>query len=84
MKQTNISIFVPHSGCPHKCTFCDQRQISGTQKPPSPDEVRLTLEEQLPHLRERGMKAEIERAKQRRCPIRYFTEQCDERKEALS
>ena len=31
-----------------------------------------------------GMKAEIERAKQRRCPIRYFTEQCDERKEALS
>ncbi len=32
----------------------------------------------------RGMKAEIERAKQRRCPIRYFTEQCDERREALS
>ena len=31
-----------------------------------------------------GMAAEIERAKQRRCPIRYFTEQCDERKEALS
>ena len=31
-----------------------------------------------------GMKAEIERAKQRRCRIRYFTERCEERKEALS
>ena len=27
-----------------------------------------------------GMAAEIERAKQRRCPIRYFTERCEERK----
>ena len=31
-----------------------------------------------------GMKAEIERAKQRRCRIRYFTERCEERREALS
>ena len=59
MKQTNISIFVPHNGCPHRCSFCDQRQISGSQKAPAPDEVRQTLEEQLPHLRERGMTAEI-------------------------
>ena len=25
----NISLFVPHAGCPHRCTFCDQRAISG-------------------------------------------------------
>ncbi len=25
----NIPIFIPHVGCPHRCTFCDQRQISG-------------------------------------------------------
>ncbi len=59
MKQTNISVFVPHNGCPHRCTFCDQRSISGVPKAPTADEVRHTLAEQLPHLRERGMTAEI-------------------------
>ena len=59
MKQTNISVFVPHNGCPHRCTFCDQRSISGVPKAPTADEVRHTLGEQLPHLRERGMTAEI-------------------------
>ncbi len=59
MKQTNISVFVPHNGCPHRCTFCDQRSISGVVKAPTADEVRQTLAEQLPHLREREMTAEI-------------------------
>ena len=27
-------------GCPHTCSFCDQRSISGSQKPPSPEQVR--------------------------------------------
>lgn len=40
MKHANISIFVPHIGCPHRCSFCDQRTISGTQKAPSGDDVR--------------------------------------------
>lgn len=40
MKHANISVFVPHIGCPHRCSFCDQRTISGTQKAPSGDEVR--------------------------------------------
>ena len=59
MKQTNISVFVPHNGCPHRCTFCDQRTISGETKAPSADEVRALLAEQLPSLRERGMTAEV-------------------------
>ncbi|MBR0063154.1 MAG: radical SAM protein [Oscillospiraceae bacterium] len=58
MKQTNISVFVPHIGCPHRCTFCDQRTISGEVKAPTADDVRKTLAEQLPSLRERGMTAE--------------------------
>ena len=59
MKQTNISVFVPHYGCPHRCTFCDQRSISGTQAPPSADEVRELLGGQVNTLRKNGMCAEI-------------------------
>ncbi len=40
MKHANISIFVPHIGCHHRCSFCDQRTISGTQKAPSGNDVR--------------------------------------------
>ncbi len=40
MKHSNISIFVPHLGCKQMCAFCNQKTISGTQKAPTPDEVR--------------------------------------------
>ena len=59
MKQTNISIFIPHYGCPNRCSFCDQRFISGAEKPPSHEEVRTLLSQQQPVLRDRNMKAEI-------------------------
>ena len=29
MSHSNISIFVPHKGCPNDCSFCNQRAISG-------------------------------------------------------
>lgn len=28
-RHINIPIFVPHFGCPHQCSFCNQRSISG-------------------------------------------------------
>ncbi len=59
MKKTNVSIFVPHAGCPHRCSFCDQRTISGSGKAPDAGEVFELLKEQAPHLEERGMVAEI-------------------------
>ncbi len=59
MKQTNISIFIPHIGCPHRCSFCDQKSISGEQKAPTSDEVRILLSEQAEHLKRRDMCAEI-------------------------
>lgn len=59
MRQTNISVFVPHNGCPHRCTFCDQRSISGTPKAPLPEEVAAILTEQLPVLRKSDTRAEI-------------------------
>ena len=40
MKHSNISVFIPHIGCPMMCSFCNQRTISGTQKAPSGEEVR--------------------------------------------
>lgn len=58
-KKTNVSIFIPHIGCPHRCSFCDQRSISGTAKPPSAADVSRVLEEQAGHLQERGFTAEI-------------------------
>ncbi len=39
MKHSNIAIFIPHSGCPHQCSFCNQRTISGQASSPSPEEV---------------------------------------------
>lgn len=31
MKHNNISIFIPHYGCPNMCSFCNQKSISGKQ-----------------------------------------------------
>ena len=36
---SNISIFVPHVGCPHKCAFCDQNAITGKEKLPHKEDV---------------------------------------------
>ena len=42
-----IPVFVPHLGCPNDCVFCNQRKISGTQKPAEPADVRIAVEEGL-------------------------------------
>ena len=44
MKHANISLFVPHQGCPHQCSFCNQKTISGSVKDLTPEEVREALE----------------------------------------
>lgn len=46
-------------GCPQRCSFCDQKSISGTKKAPAPEEVFAVLEEQAPRLSEKGMTAQI-------------------------
>lgn len=38
MKHVNVGLFVPHEGCPHTCSFCNQRTISGSSS-------RLTKED---------------------------------------
>lgn len=52
MKHSNISIFIPHIGCPHMCSFCDQRTISGAQHIPTGDEVREICEKALGEVRD--------------------------------
>ena len=47
-KHKNLSVFVPHAGCPNQCSFCDQRSISGTQNPPTAQEVTEICDRYLP------------------------------------
>ena len=45
MSHANISVFVPHLGCPYRCSFCGQNTITGTEKQPHAEDVeRAVLE----------------------------------------
>lgn len=50
MKHSNISIFIPHNGCPNQCSFCNQHTISGAQKQPSAEDVTKLLKSACPAL----------------------------------
>lgn len=43
MSHANISIFVPHKGCPNDCSFCNQRTISGQTVPATPEDVARAI-----------------------------------------
>lgn len=43
MKKGNVSVFIPHIGCPCRCSFCDQKAISGEAKAPTAGEVDSLL-----------------------------------------
>lgn len=44
MSHSNISIFVPHKGCPNDCSFCNQRAISGQMTSATPEDVEDAVE----------------------------------------
>ena len=46
-KHANLSIFVPHIGCPHKCSFCNQNTITGQTFIPHAKDVIETCEKAL-------------------------------------
>lgn len=47
LKHGNLAVFVPHIGCPHRCSFCDQRVISGEEKAPTPQDVTALCQSAL-------------------------------------
>lgn len=52
MSHSNISIFVPHVGCPHKCAFCDQRTITGKQDIPRASDVQRICRQAIEQIRD--------------------------------
>ncbi len=56
MKKGNISIFVPHNGCPQQCSFCNQKTITGKQSQPTADDVEQAI---LTALKRKGYVYEI-------------------------
>lgn len=59
--RANIAVFIPHTGCPHQCSFCNQRTITGKSGKEAiiPEKLGCIIEEQAVSLRKQGRKAEI-------------------------
>lgn len=58
-KHANISFFVTHQGCTHRCSFCDQRSITGQTSLPDADTVRTTVMSALENTKFTGEEREI-------------------------
>ncbi len=43
MKHINIALFVVHKGCPHTCSFCNQRSISGFTKELTSEDIHSAV-----------------------------------------
>ena len=43
----SIALFIPHLGCRHKCTFCNQNAIAASSKMPTAEDVENAVEEAL-------------------------------------
>ena len=59
MKKGNIALFIPHAGCPHQCSFCNQKQITGVQREISAQDVCRAVETALAKGRPEGWEYEI-------------------------
>ncbi len=59
MKHSNLAFFVPHLGCPQRCSFCDQNAITGGAKPPTPFEVAETCAKAAKELGDRVQNTQI-------------------------
>lgn len=47
MSHSNISIFIPHIGCPCRCSFCNQVYITGHNEMPTENDINNAVETAL-------------------------------------
>lgn len=47
MKHINVALFVPDEGCPHRCSFCNQKTISGKTKRLTVNDIDSAVETAL-------------------------------------
>ncbi|MFU0833473.1 MAG: Radical SAM core domain-containing protein [Oscillospiraceae bacterium] len=59
MRHANVALFVPNNGCPHACSFCNQKSITGKAVQPTPADVVSAAETALTHLGSDSQSAEI-------------------------
>ncbi len=59
MNHANLSIFVPHVGCPCRCSFCNQRTISGAEQLPDGQSVHALCKQAAKDLGKRVHATEI-------------------------
>lgn len=58
-KKYIIPIFVPHLGCPHQCSFCNQKEISGQTKQVTAKDVKETIEFYLKNFKDNSKCVEV-------------------------
>lgn len=46
-KRITIPVFIPHTGCPHCCVFCNQWRVTGSSSQPDRGSVESTIEKYL-------------------------------------
>lgn len=60
MSHANISVFIPHAGCPNTCSFCNQRTISSSLRAPTAEETDDILKKAYERITDEKMRMDTE------------------------
>jgi histone acetyltransferase (RNA polymerase elongator complex component) len=58
-QQITIPVFIPHSGCPHCCVFCNQWRVTGVSEKVTIESLHKTIESYLSAVHQTVKKIEI-------------------------